>query len=371
MSSLEQAFIRAYQVGNARPAATANVATAKAASHDSAKPARVEAIGERKSPAALSGRVPQATASQTTMRRQHFVDNAHARSATPSSTPHFAVGSAEDEYARLAESLVAANRAAARVVDLSVSAPIAEMVAETIADAADEGKSDGAVEPLRAAFETKRFSWPRNVEVLVASAGNEFSELAQELSERSASGRKTLVVTGVERGEGRTSLVLALARLAAARGLRTVVVDLDLVAPSVAEQLGLRPELGWDDAMVERMTAADAMIESLDDRISVLPLLHGPANPRSLSGGSFLRNSIAELRERFDLVLLDVGPLADEAQTIDLAAVLCGAKLDDALIVRDRRRTSPKQVQTVCRHLAVLGIDHWDVAESFCEIQGY
>jgi Mrp family chromosome partitioning ATPase len=102
-----------------------------------------------------------------------------------------------------------------------------------------------------------------------------------------------------------------------------------------------------------------------------LPLRNPPADPRSLAGKSALGAILDELRRRYDLVLLDGGPLSDDPRAIDLAAVLGGAAIDDALVVRDRRRTQPKQVQAVCRRLTALGVRHWDIAENFTEIQGY
>jgi Mrp family chromosome partitioning ATPase len=346
MSTLDQAFIRAYQAGTRRAEKPTPAAPPVAAPVAAMKPAAPP------KPAATA--TPTATATRTTILRQHFVDESHAQSTA---APHYADPVSTEHHARLAERLAQINRLAAT----GEPEPMVEAVDEEVVVA----------ERMRAAFETQRFTWPRNVEVLIASAGNEFGEFAHELAERSAAGRKTLAVTGVDRTEGRTTLLLALARMAATRGLRTVLVDLDLRAPNLAEQLGLRPELGWDDAYAERMQPSDALIESVDDRISLLPLRNGPANPRSLAGNTFLRGAIEDLREQFDLVLLDVGPLTDDQQTIDLAAALCGSPLDDALVVRDRRRTTPKQVQEACRRLAVLGIHRWDVAENFCEIRGY
>jgi Mrp family chromosome partitioning ATPase len=164
---------------------------------------------------------------------------------------------------------------------------------------------------------------------------------------------------------------LALARLAANRGLRTVVVDLDLASPQLAQQLGLRPELGWDDVQAERLKIDEALIESIDDRVTLLPLRNGYANPRALAGTGFLRDAVERLRAEFDVVLLDVGPLEDDGDTIDLAAALGGAAIDDALVIRDRRRVTPQQLHDACRRAAALGVRRWDVVENFTEIQGY
>lgn len=335
MSNLDQAFIRAYQAGTAT---AQRAATARQAATATAEPTATETMyapptAQRHPPEA--SRVPLNSADATT---RHYVDAAHT---VPSGHVHTAV----PVYAEPA-------------VSVSASAPPAPF--ET-----------GVQPQFTAAFETRRFAWPRAAEVLIAAAGTEFAAFVGELEERIRGGRQTLVVTGAERGEGRTTVLLALARLLANRGLRTAIVDCDLKAPTLAETLGVRAEVGWDDVYAERLQVQDAMIESTEDRVTILPMRNGLANPRVMAGNRILATMIDTLRGHYDMVLVDVGPLSDDPAAIDLTSALTGAHLDDALVVRDRRRTSAKDLQAVCRRLSALGIHHWDIAENFTEIQGY
>jgi Mrp family chromosome partitioning ATPase len=354
MSTLDQAFIRAYQADAARRTHVAG-----------------PAVGASPTEAPAAATQPSAS-----RERRHYVDEPHAASFAP----HYADGGAPAHTA--GEPIVhQARELAARLAKLNAAAATSQESSSATNDfetgaARDDGlttaaQTYGANAPLLAAFETQRFQWPRKVEVLVASAGSEFAAFADELEERSRADRKTLLVTGIAREEGRTTLVLALARLAGNRGLRTVVVDLDMQGPQLAEQLGIRPELGWDDAQAERLTLDEVLVESLDDHVTLLPLRTGYANPRALAGTGFLRDAIDRLRAEFDLVLLDVGPLSDDGDTIDLAAALGGCVLDDALVVRDRRRVTPQQLHDACRRTAALGVRRWDIVENFSEIQGY
>jgi Mrp family chromosome partitioning ATPase len=340
MSSLDQAFIRAYH--GTTPAAPRRAAAPAATATAGIDTASTRQVVDRPSMQAAAAQVAPRVAVPTQVtenRRRHYLDSAHAQSAPP----HYFDDPAAD----------------------------ARQPAEEIAGSPAPAADTVAADDWRPAYETRRLAWPRNVEVLIAAAGSEFADFAREMQDRVHAGRKTLVVTGVERGEGRTTVLLALARLAVNRNLRTAVVDVDLASPQLAEQLGLRPELGWDDVYAERLPATDALIESIDDHLTVLPLRNPPADPRSLAGKAGLGDILTELRNRYDLVLLDAGPLTNDPQAIDLAAVLGGATIDDALVVRDRRRTHPKQVQAVCRRLSALGVRHWDIAENFTEIQGY
>ncbi|MBL9092260.1 MAG: AAA family ATPase [Planctomycetaceae bacterium] len=319
MSALDQAFIRAYQAGTTAPRTRMSTAQSQPTTSPT-----------------VETRTPIGAAADAALR--HYVDGPHAFGGAP----------------------------------LQTAIPVFAEPAASVAAAAPPQLLEGQVQDtFRPAFETQRFAWPRNVEVLIAAAGTEFAQFVGEMEERIRGGRRTLVVTGCERGEGRTTLTLALARLLANRGLRTVLLDCDLQTPQLAESLGIRPEIGWDDVYAERLPAADAMIESVHDRLTVLPMRNGLANPRAMAGNRLLADIVDQLRARYDAVLIDAGPLADDQAAIDLTAVLTGVRLDDALVVRDRRRTSSKDVQAVCRRLSALGVHHWDIAENFTELQGY
>lgn len=353
MSTLDQAFIRAYQAGAAAPRKVSAAAAPVPASVAVASPEPFVKKSHRfAAKPAVSSPAPAPPAA------------APAPTAVPERMPLGQDDTALRYYVDAAHTVPPRH--------LQTAIPVYAEPAVSLSAAAPPAPLDNSVQgAFRAAFETQRFSWPRPVEVLIAAAGSEFAQFISELEERIRGGRQTLIVTGCERGEGRTTLTLALGRLLANRSLRTVLVDCDVRGPQMAEALGVRPELGWDDVYAERLSVTDALIESLDDRISMLPMRNGLANPRVMAGNRTLAGIIDTLRANFDAVLLDVGPLADDPAAIDLTSAMTGARLDDALVVRDRRRTGQKEVQAVCRRLSALGIHHWDIAENFTELQGY
>ncbi len=56
---------------------------------------------------------------------------------------------------------------------------------------------------------------------------------------------RVILFTSCHRAEGRTTLVLTLARALSRHPCRTVLVDADLTGPMLARLLGLRPRSGW------------------------------------------------------------------------------------------------------------------------------
>jgi Mrp family chromosome partitioning ATPase len=163
--------------------------------------------------------------------------------------------------------------------------------------------------------------------------------------------------------------VLALGRLLATRGLRVVLVDADFRHPHLARQLGLSVEQGLESVLAGEVPLADALVESLDDRLTLLPLKGLVADPRLLVGNRALVESLDALRAAFDLVIVDAGPVADDAAAVDLAASLGPAAIDDALVVRDVRRIHGGMSPAIARRLAAVGLTRWEAVETFVPLE--
>ena len=91
---------------------------------------------------------------------------------------------------------------------------------------------------------------------------------------------RAILFTSCHRAEGRTTLVLTLARALARHPCRTVLVDADLTGPMLARLLGLRPEVGLDDVVEGGQALSDALIDAPDDHLTVLPIRSAVARPR-------------------------------------------------------------------------------------------
>ena len=142
------------------------------------------------------------------------------------------------------------------------------------------------VPPARQSFSdapeySVELQWPALVLTLEREWGDRFEKMAQTLLEtQERQGVKVLLFTSCHRAEGRTTLVLALARALARHPLRTLVVDADLTGPMVARHLGLRPLVGLDDVVENGMALTDALIDARDDHLSILPMRSAVLRPR-------------------------------------------------------------------------------------------
>lgn len=122
---------------------------------------------------------------------------------------------------------------------------------------------------------------------------------------------KLIQVTSALPDEGKTTLALSLARLSAAAGDRVALVDCDLRHPTVARRLGLAPEIGAAEYLAGRCGIEEVRHTDTKGNVDVYPMVakQTPANPSDLLGSSQMRNFLAELNSKYDVVVLDSAPL--------------------------------------------------------------
>jgi Mrp family chromosome partitioning ATPase len=220
---------------------------------------------------------------------------------------------------------------------------------------------------IRPVFEVRHFIWPRLVGLLAAQAQIELQAAVELLAARSQQGRRTLLITGCRRGEGRTTLLLALAHVASLRGLRAVLVDLDFRHPDLAARLGLAPEVGSEEILERALPLAEALIESPSEGLTLLPLVRPAAESMAVDLQRRWSSVLVDLRDDFDLVLVDSGPLDSDAAAVDLAMLLGDAPIDDTLVVR-APDTKDAQLRAVGRRLFAARLRRWDLAENFVRV---
>ena len=182
--------------------------------------------------------------------------------------------------------------------------------------------------------------WPPLVLTLERQLGTKVRATRSSLARRSAAQNyKVILFTSCHRAEGRTTLVLTLARALSRHPLRTLVVDADLTGPMVARLLGLRPAVGLDDVVEDGQAIADALIDAPDDHLGLLPMRSAVARPRDFLASPTWTCTLARLRREFDLILVDGGPLFT-----GLSAALLHRSVDAAVLVHHRGMTGERAV---------------------------
>lgn len=143
---------------------------------------------------------------------------------------------------------------------------------------------------------------------------------------------RVLVLTSPGPAEGKSTTVVNLAITLAQQGTRTLVVDCDLRRGIIHKIFGegdARP--GLTNVLLDESTIDEAVrsVAIGDDRqLHILSTGTLPPNPSELLGSRHMRELLLEMRQRYDMILLDSPPL----NLVTDAAVL-GAEADGVVVI--------------------------------------
>lgn len=244
------------------------------------------------------------------------------------------------------------------------STPDAESLPALADDASENDDYLAPFGDLIPAFEVERFDWPQTVIALSKNS----TQLGVLMNELLPDGRGTLIVSGCRRGEGRSSVALLLGRYLGRSGTRVAIVDADVEQPQLASRLGMLVEAGWETSLTDELPPGEALIESLRDRLTLVPFKQPLSGLRASEAAPCLKRLIETLQAQFDVVCLDAGPLAESNDTKH-ETLFGQTQIDAAAVVRDMRHCRLEQTHAVGRKLSQLGVGRWAVVENFCGIE--
>ncbi|HEY1922506.1 MAG TPA: division plane positioning ATPase MipZ, partial [Tepidisphaeraceae bacterium] len=114
------------------------------------------------------------------------------------------------------------------------------------------------------------------------------------------------MVTGADRGEGRTSIVMSLAVSLCGSGARTLVIDADLETRGLTRALKMEDHAGFVEIVRNGQITVPANMPS--NGIAVLPAGAATEGEGVLISASALARLFASLKSEFDVILIDTGP---------------------------------------------------------------
>lgn len=167
---------------------------------------------------------------------------------------------------------------------------------------------------------------------------------------------KTVAITSSLPDEGKTSLTLALGRMSAMSGSRTLVIDGDFRRRQLTEMAGLKPEIGLVEHLFGAGSLSDAIVKDSKTMLDLLPLSLDGHTPHDVFGTRAFDELLGRLRAMYDLILIDTGPLLLMAE----ARVVAG-KTDKAILIvrwRNTNRSAVRQSLNLLRNFKanLLGV---------------
>jgi Mrp family chromosome partitioning ATPase len=223
-----------------------------------------------------------------------------------------------------------------------------------------------AIRLFQPMLQVEHFAWPKVCGRLENDAESELERVVETLLAAQFRGKKVFVLGGCRSGDGASSLLLTTARRLAAQGMKAALVEADWSQPQLARRLGLLPQYGWEDVLFGRMPLEEVLIESIAERLVILPVRE-PFDVSELPAEA--TNRLAEtwtsLRHHFDIVLVDAGPLCGspilERQLIDVMA----GRIDAALMMKNLRRPDDGEFDAVGQALNDAGAKVIGIVENF------
>lgn len=155
---------------------------------------------------------------------------------------------------------------------------------------------------------------------------------------------QVIQITSSVPGEGKTTTAANLAVVLAQSGNSVVLVDADLRRPRIHRMFNIDRTLGLTSNLVAE--PLDMTLQSIDSNLSVITSGPVPPNPSELLSSRRMDAIIAELRLRFDYVILDSPPALAVSDAVALSR-----HVDGVVLVLQAGRTSVPQVR---RALAAL-----------------
>lgn len=173
--------------------------------------------------------------------------------------------------------------------------------------------------------------------------------------------RQIILVTSAVPEEGKTTTTVNLAlAFAEDRDRTTLLIDADLRRPSVSRYLVPPSKLGLADVLSGDVSLDHALLEIKTAHLSILPAGTPTSNPLQLLQSDYLGGVFAELRRRFDRIVIDTPPTVPFTDAAVLSAIADGS----VLVIRAGKTTGTliNRARASLAHSTLLGVVLNDVA---------
>lgn len=136
-------------------------------------------------------------------------------------------------------------------------------------------------------------------------------------------GCHTILVTSTRPGEGKSFISVNLAASFAITGKRVVLLGMDIRNPQLGNYLGLKHNAGITNFLADPSLSIDSIIMSSPRVQGCDVILAGPVppNPSELLSSAAVDKLFAELRKRYDYIIIDSAPSGMVSDTLSLGHV--------------------------------------------------
>ncbi|MGK7894859.1 MAG: GumC family protein [Xenococcus sp. (in: cyanobacteria)] len=172
---------------------------------------------------------------------------------------------------------------------------------------------------------------------------------------------KSLVISSAVHGEGKSTIAINLARIAASVGQRVLLVDANLRNPQIHLRLGLPNVQGFSDTISTDISLNDAIQRSPEDEnLFILTAGQVPPDPIKLLSSQKRKYLMEQFNAFFDLIIYDTPPLVDLADTS-----LITAHVDGTILVVRIEKTDRSMLTKAIEGLKISGASVLGIVTNF------
>jgi len=184
-------------------------------------------------------------------------------------------------------------------------------------------------------------------------------------------GYKSIMVTSSVASEGKTTIAVNLAVSMAQIGLNTLLIEADLRKPRISKLFGIEREPGLTDVILRRedldgviRTMSDLMMGTMAtdtfrtdsipgiEYLNILTAGKHERNPSEIVASKYMDQLISDLKERYDIIILDSAPVIQATDSTVL-----GSKVDTTLLVYYQGKISRGTLRRSKNQLEMLKTD--------------
>ena len=161
---------------------------------------------------------------------------------------------------------------------------------------------------------------------------------------------RTIVVSSANPREGKTTCVIYLGTTMAQSGQRVLLIDTDMRKPRLHSLTGGSNVVGMSNLILGDRDYEEVIKSTDVPNLFVLPCGPLPPNPAELLMGHRFEKILAELKERFDRIILDSPPLQPVTD-----AVLLSKQTDGAILVVQAGKTLREDLKRSANKIRSVG----------------
>jgi capsular exopolysaccharide synthesis family protein len=197
----------------------------------------------------------------------------------------------------------------------------------------------------------QKFGGTRSDRLLLRSVDEPFSYLNEAVRairigvELSNADAKVILITSALPAEGKSTTAVLLAASSAASGRNTVLLDCDLRQQAVSKAFGKR-QPGLSELLIGTAELTDVIDIDPETNTCVIPAGSIVPNPADLLMSQRMRDLIAQLRNRFDYIVIDGSPALPVIDALALATMV-----DKVLFIVEWNRTSRANISEALKVL--------------------